>query len=96
MGAVDSLVDEAMSMCGRTDTLEKHETMWTPTRSDIRGHPSFLGGPPIACPEAIAGPGGTWSRATGTELGRLAPGTSVDCWTGPTKPLVFDMLGARP
>jgi inositol-phosphate transport system ATP-binding protein len=95
MGTVDLLVDETMNMCDRIATLDKREAMRIPTPSDIYGRPSFLGNPPIAYPEASAGPGGTWLRATGADLGRLEPGTSVDCWTGPMGLLVFNMNGAR-
>jgi hypothetical protein len=95
MGAVDLLVDEAMNMCDRIATLDKRETMRIPTPLDIYGRPSFLDGPPIAYPEASAGPGGTWLRATGADFGRLEPATSVDCWTGRMKLLVFNREGAR-
>jgi inositol-phosphate transport system ATP-binding protein len=95
MCAVDLLVDEAMNMCDRIATLDKRETMRIPTPLDIYGRPSLLGNPPIAYPEASAGPGGTWLRATGADLGRLEPGTSVDCWTGSIGLLAFNMDGAQ-
>jgi len=58
MGAVDFLMDEAMSVRDRIATPDQRETTRIPMPSDINRRPFCLGGPPVACSEASARPGG--------------------------------------